>query len=285
MELSGGMTLLLAILSSASMAVVLKLFQKDSGNRFAIIIGNYVTCVVLAFLLLPSKDVILHPDPVTVVLGLAGGILFVAGLVSMQSSIAANGAILTSAFSRLGLLVPLLLSILIYSERPGGFQLAGLALVFAAIWLVSGERKTQSENSPMLLLVVLLSCGGADAMAKIFEHAGRREQDNLYFLYVFAMAALLTLFLLIREYRLTGKRVLPGDLLAGIAVGIPNYFSSMLLLKALVHLPAFIVYPCFSTGAILMVTLAGILLFGEHLAKRQWAGLGMIAAALVLLNL
>ena len=38
-----------------------------------------------------------------------GGFLFVAGLVLMQTSVAANGAALTAAFSKLGLIVPLLI--------------------------------------------------------------------------------------------------------------------------------------------------------------------------------
>jgi multidrug transporter EmrE-like cation transporter len=74
-------------------------------------------------------------------------------------------------------------------------------------------------------------------------------------------------------------------MLAGAAVGVPNYFSSYLLLQALVSLPAFFVYPVFSTGTILVVLLCSALLFKERPVRRQLAGIGVILAALALLNL
>ena len=45
-----------------------------------------------------------------------------------------------------------------------------------------------------------------------------------------------------------------------------------------------VAYPVYSVGGILLVTLAGVLLFRERLGKRRWVALGLILAALVLLN-
>ena len=50
-------------------------------------------------------------------------------------------------------------------------------------------------------------------------------------------------------------------------------------------IPAFIVYPVFSTGAILFVTLISIPLFKEYLNRNQIISLGLILGALVLLNI
>ena len=285
MQLSAELYLILAILSSASMAIALKIFQGGEGNRYAILLGNYLTCVLLAFALLPEKTVFFRMERATLICGCIGGLFFVTALVGMQSSVRVNGAILTAAFSRLGLLVPLLISIFVFGEKPGGWQIAGLVCVFAAMWLIGGKEESQAGIRFALLLFVLIFCGSGDAMAKIFEHTGKSEQDALYIFFVFLTAAILTLLLLIREYRVTGKRTAMRDMAAGIAVGIPNYFSSLMLLKALEKLPAILVYPVFSTGAILVVTLLGALLFGERPGKRQWIALGIILAALVLLNI
>ena len=75
------------------------------------------------------------------------------------------------------------------------------------------------------------------------------------------------------------------DFLAGIAVGIPNYFSSLLLLKSLSALPSFIVYTCFSTGALILVSIVSLTFFKERPTVRQIIGLIMVLAALVILNL
>ena len=72
---------------------------------------------------------------------------------------------------------------------------------------------------------------------------------------------------------------------AGAAVGIPNYFSSSFLLKSLSGLPAFVVYPAFSAGTLVLVTVIAIIMFREIPGKKTWIGIGLIAAALILLNI
>ena len=75
------------------------------------------------------------------------------------------------------------------------------------------------------------------------------------------------------------------DALFGLLIGIPNYFSARFLLLSLAQLPAVVVYPSFSVGTIVLVTLAGVLFFKEKLSTRKWIALGVILGALVLLNL
>ena len=97
--------------------------------------------------------------------------------------------------------------------------------------------------------------------------------NSLYFFFLFFSAALLTFFLLIREFRKTGKKTSWRDLAAGILVGIPNYFSSVLLLKALNGIEA------------LIVTFVGLIAFKERLNRKQLLGLLLILLSIVLLNL
>ena len=288
MVLSGYLYLSLAIASSAIMAIVLKLFRHQTGNRYGILLGNYLTCIIIALLQFQSPSIILQTDSVTLICSFISGFLFVAGLVTMQSSIQVNGAILTTAFAKLGLIVPLLMSILFLKERPGVLQILGLFLVFAAIIVINSTADTFSSSTRpviLLLLAVLLACGGGDAMAKIFERAGSRDMDSMYFFLLFFWAFLFALLLMFLELKRTGKRVNGKEFLAGILVGIPNYFSSVLLLKALIHLPAFLVYPCFSTGTILLVSLVSTVIFKEKPGARKWYGLLLILIALILLNL
>ena len=289
MKLTAEIYLLLAIISSAAMSIVLKLFPvKEGMNRYAIILGNYLTCVVIGFLLLPEKGLIFHPEPVTLLCGVLGGVMFFLGLFTQQKSIEVNGAILTSAFTMLGLVVPLLLSILLFGEKPTAMQAAGIVLVIIAVLVINGAKKEEGLNlqiRPILLVFVLLSYGGAGSMSKIFESVGSRAQDELYIFYVFVFASVLTAFLMWSETKIHGKKISGKDFLAGVLVGIPNYFSSALQLAALVGLPAIIVYPTFSTGVIVLVTLVGAIAFKEKPGKRGWIGVGIILAAVLLLNL
>ena len=68
-------------------------------------------------------------------------------------------------------------------------------------------------------------------------------------------------------------------------MGVPNFVSSRLLLAALTKLPAFLIYPCYSVGVILVISVASFFLFRKRLNRCQMGAAGMILGALVLLNL
>ena len=281
--------LVLAVISSAAMALVLKCFREQKGSRYGILLGNYLTCVVISFLMLPEKGQFLTGAPITLYCGIGGGIFFVLALVCMQSSIRANGAGLTSAFARLGLVVALGLSILLFGERPTVLQFIGIGLTLAAILLLrvdgGGEARRKSGSGFGLLLLTLGASGCADAMAKVFDVYGPRAEDRLYFFWLFVTAILLCGALAFAEKRRTGKGIVLNEFAAGVLVGVPNYFSSWLLLRALRAVPATVVYPSYSTATILLVLALSALLFRERLTGRQWPGVLLILAALALLNL
>ncbi len=288
MNLPSPAALAMAVICTASLTLLMRLFSTSRGNRYGMILGNYLTCTVIGFLLLPEKAMLLHAHPAAIICGIAGGFLFVLSLVCMQSSIAVSGAILTSAFSKLGLIVPLALSIFLFHETPTLLQGAGLLIVLCAFLVMN--RSSSAEKQPqefhlLSLLIVLLTNGMADAMAKVYSTAQLPEEEPFYMFVLFLCASVLTSFLLLLETRRTGRKASLKDLVSGIAIGIPNYFSSLFLLAALRSIPSFITYPVFSAGGILLVTAAGILLFHERLSRNQMLGLMMILVSLVILNI
>lgn len=276
----------MAILSSAAMALALRAVRDPGGNRFGILLGNYLSCTLLALLLTPRGVSVLEGGGSTLWLGAVSGFFYVAALVCMQASIHRNGAGLSSAFAKSGLLVSLLASLLLFGERPGWLQLLGVGLILGAMGLIySGQGTAQGSGRRFGLLLLTLLCNGcADAMAKVFEQLGSPAANTAYFFWLFLTAFLLTGLLALGERQKSGKPLRLREALMGAAVGVPNYFSSYLLLLALRRLPAFLVFPLFSTGTILTVLLAGRLLFGEKLSRRQGLGICLILGALILLN-
>ena len=284
--------LLLAALSSAALTLVLKWFRDPKGSRYGILLGNYLTCMLIAFIQMPDKGRFYQASPSTFLLGGISGFLFVAGLVTMQSSVRQNGATLTSAFSKLGMLIPLLMSFLFFGDVPTWLQAVGLLFAVGAIIVLNlpgkAEHAKEEPGSRMilwLLLVTLLASGLSEGMSKVFERLGNQTEDTRYFFFLFLTAAVLTAVLAIADKIRHGKGIRLKEMAAGILAGIPNYFSAWFLLKALIRLPAMLVYPVFSVGSILLVTGFGALIFKERLEKRQWLGLGLILIALILLNL
>ena len=131
------------------------------------------------------------------------------------------------------------------------------------------------------VLLLLLAGGGGDAMSKIFEEVGNPAFSGHFLLHTFSMALGLCLILFGIGREKAGK----WEVLFGLLIGIPNFFSAKFLLGALTQLPAVVVYPSFSVATMLIVTLTGVVAFRERLSKLQWAALSAIIVALVLLNI
>ena len=199
----------------------------------------------------------------------------------LQWNIRRNGMVLSSTFKRLGLLVCMVVSIVLFREMPSAMHWVGFFLAVVAIVLIN-YQPGETAGSKVGLLIALLCGGLCDSMSKIFEELGNPALSDHFLMYTFCMALIACAALTAKK-----KEGLPGkaEWLFGAVVGIPNFFSAKFLLASLRDLPGIIVYPVYSVGTILVVTVTGVFCFREKLEKRQIVALGMILAALVLLNI
>ena len=276
--------LVLALLSNSVLAMVLKYL--NTSSPYGVFLVNYITCTLLAFGAMEPKT-LYNGDLTPCWLGAATGLIYLASLSANGYSIHQNGAILSSVFTRLGVLVPILLSVALFGERPTLVQAVGIALAVAAAVVMNGlpgrgDLPAAGQKVHLLALVLtLLLNGTADAMSKVFTQLGQRQDDGLFMFYIFLFAGLATLVLLVRRRQTLTRR----DVVLEVVDREPNFLSSRLLLAALTRLPAFLVYPCYSVGVILVISAASYVCFQERLNRRQLGAAGMILAALVLLNL
>ena len=278
------MYLILAILSSAGVSLVMRLSVDRIKNNITMLAAGYLSCTLLALLhTLISGNIRLSGEgfPLTAVLGGAAGILLLAGFVFLQLNVKINGVVLSGVFAKLGVLVPTLLSVLIFKEKPKILQIIGFALAIAAIILINSEHDEKKAGSKTALILLLLSNGLADSMSKVYEEVGCEDLQDVYLLISFFSAFILCIILLLCKK----QSVTPADVGYGLLLGVPNYYSARFLIKALATVPAVAAYPTYSVATIVVITVAGVLLFHEKLTKRQIIGMAVIAAALVLLNL
>ena len=98
----------------------------------------------------------------------------------------------------------------------------------------------------------------------------------------YSLAALLTALVMAL---LKKQKIRLADIGSGLLIGIPNYFSARFLLLSLGKIPAVIAYPVYSSGTIMITSMAGLLIFNEKLNFHKKLALVLILSALVLLNL
>lgn len=276
--------LLLAILCSSMVQIVMRLSTEKVTNNMSMLAVNYTTCILIAAAYTGFGNLLPRIDG----LGVAGGLGFLQGLlyllafILLQFNDRRNGVVLSASFMKLGLLVPIAVSVIFFGEEPGVFHIIGFVIALAAIILINYDPEKIAPAGSKLGLIALLLVGGfGDVMAKLYQELGNPELSAQFLLYTFGGALIMSLVLMLVKKERPGK----AELIFGILVAIPNYFSSKFLLSALAELDAVITYPCYNVGTIMVATLAGIWLFRERLRKHQWIAMAAILVALILLNL
>lgn len=272
--------LILAICSSVCVSLVMRLSAKNAKGSLCMLATNYLMCLFIALCFTGAKNVApaLPGLGQALVLGAVNGIFYLASFVIYQRSVARNGIVLSSTFMKLGLLVPIAVSVI--WEVPTIVQIIGFLIALVGIVLITGNKDNSARFSPGLLVLLVLG-GSANAMSEVFEEVGNAALSSQFLLYTFGAAFLLCVLLML----LKKERPNRYTIFYGLLIGIPNYFSARFLLLSLQSVPAMIAHPTYSAVSVAAVAVMGVCVFQERLSKRQWFAMGLILICLILLNL
>ena len=274
--------LLLAIISSSLVSIVMRVSKKYLDGNLGMTVTNYVICTSMAAIYSGVNNLFPKTEGAgfTLQLGAITGVLYLAGLLITQVNIQKNGVVLSTIFQKLGLVIQILISVVIFRERPELTQVLGIVLCLAAVILINFEKEQTIIQFKLGLVLTLLVSGFCEGMSKIHEELGNAALAEHFLFYTFGTAMVLCLGLIVMKKAKVGLR----DIIFGILLGVPNYFSAKFLLKSLESVPAVIAFPTFSVGAIVIITFTGVLVFKEKLSRKQVIGTAGILLALVLLN-
>ena len=287
--------LILAIISSSLVSVMMRVGEGKAKNNISMLSVNYMICMILSFAYTGIGTLFQTGEGMGTAIGLGSvnGFFYILSLLLFQNSVKHNGVVLSAIFMKLGIMMPLVISVILFKEIPTAIQSVGFILAIAAIVLINlkekspkntlekTEKKSVKKNYTKLgLILVLIGCGMADGMSKIYQELGTEQFEELFLVFTFVIAFLLSVILVI----IKKQKFTKNEFLYGAMLGVPNYFSARFLLKALGEIPAVVVYPTFSIGTIAVITLTGMLAFKEKITKLQMFAIGLIAIAVVLLN-
>lgn len=272
-----------AILGGAMIAIVMRISEDHTGAKTPKLAVSYFTSTLLAavHMLMAGQSLVARGSSAPIIIGSIGGVLYLSSLLLLELNVRKNGIVLSSTFMKLGLLVPLAISLVFFNERPSLIQFCGVLLAIAAIVLINLKDHDNAIQFKIGLPLLLITNGSADAISKVYEQFGPVSMSDQFLFYIFVVAALLSCMLAFIRREKAGK----ADILFGMLIGIPNFYAARITLKALEHIPASIFYPSCHVGTLMVVTLAGLFFFREKLSRRQWAAVGLIFVAMVLLNL
>ncbi|MGB5236108.1 MAG: EamA family transporter [Flavobacteriaceae bacterium] len=280
--------LALSILFSSFIFLIFKLYKRYHINTVHAIIINYITaCMVGIFFYNGHTSIDDIPYQSWFIGSLCLGVLFILVFNLMARTSQQLGVSAASVATKMSLVIPVLLGVWLYGESLGGIKIFGILLALTAVYF-SSVKKSNLEvraNNWYLPLFVFLGSGIIDGSIKYLEeYHVSSEAFPIFSAVVFAAAALTgILFITVRGIRVWNKWKFK-DLLGGIALGIPNFFSIYFLLRALQspQMNSASVFTINNVAIVMLTTLLGIALFKESLSSKNWTGIAMAVLSIVL---
>ena len=122
--------LLLSIIGSALISIIMRLSTNRVSARLSMLCANYFMCLSLAaafsgFRVFPGGEEGLGG---ALGMGIFNGALYLSSFILLQYNTGKSGVVLSSVFMKLGLLVPMAASTLLFGEFPTGVQIAGFVI-------------------------------------------------------------------------------------------------------------------------------------------------------------
>jgi len=277
--------LLFSILSASMIFVVFKLFSRYKIDTLNAIVVNYIVACISGLIAFDGVIIVAeipHFSWFYYTLGLGAFFIIVFNLMALTTQ--RCGLSVVSVATKMSLAIPIVFGLLYYKEQLGIFNGLGIVLALIAVYLASVKTSnglSVQKNNMVLPLLVFLGSGIIDTSIKFLEESFVAENDiPLFSATIFGSAAGIGILVLVYQ-KIIGKFNFQfKNIVGGILLGVPNYFSIYFLVKALRSgiLESSGIFTVNNVGVVLISTFAGILLFKEKLLPKNW--LGVILAIL-----
>jgi drug/metabolite transporter (DMT)-like permease len=221
---------------------------------------------------------------------LALGALFIIVFNLMAITTQHSGLSVVAVATKMALVIPIAFGLWYYKEPLGPFKAAGIVFALIAVYLVSVKKDSGiilQKRNLVLPLLVFLGSGLIDTSLNFLQNdfITNKSLIPLFSSTIFMTAGIIGITVLMAQ-KIKGVLILEfKNVVAGIVLGIPNYFSIYFLVKALRSdlFDSSDIFTINNVTIVIISTLLGIVFFRERLSMKNWIGiiLAIISIALV----
>lgn len=226
--------------------------------------------------------------PYTVFLGM----FFILGFNITAVTIQRFGMGFTSIMQKMSLILPAGFALIFYHERANPSKLIGLCIALISIWLINFPfkdlRKLVDGKAILLLLpiFVFLTSGIIEILILFLDRSKIVQNGDIHFVsFIFGIAGITGMLVWIGKSFKTGIKFSKNSIIAGVLLGIPNFFSIYLLVYMLsVGWEGSVLFPLNNIGVLVLSALVGYIIFNEAFNKWKWIGLTLAVIAIYLIS-
>ena len=288
--------LLGSILLSSYLTLSFKVLQRLNINTLQAIVFNYIACVCTGAVVNGSFPV--NKENISApwfVWALLMGLMFISIFNVIGFTTQKLGVAVASVANKLSMVIPFVFSIYLYNENATILKIAGIVIALAAVVLTcypSQKEGVETKKHTQLLLllpvVLFISSGLLDTLIVYVKNNFFNDPTanfNNFLITAFSIAGFIGLVILAIQVA-TGKQKFSGKaVVAGIIIGVPNYFSIWCLGKVITayHGNSSAIIPVNNMGIVLFSAVVAWAIFKEKLSMINWLGIILSVAAIALI--
>ncbi len=278
------LNLVLATLFSASFALTVRYAQGRRCNMWAVGALNY-SVAALTNLALQSARGSLAPSASTAWIGATAGVSYVVAYFVLFRLMALRGVAISTAISRLAVVIPVVASIVIWHDRPNTYQAIGCLLALVSLPLLGIKPAAAGsgvDRRAIAFMAALFLLNGYNSIAfKMFEETHLSGEAALFLALLFSVAAFVAVVAWCGHRAGSSAK----DLVPGIGLGVVNALANLSFVAALRELPGVLVFPFHSAVGLAVTVIAARLIWKERGTRLETAGILVSLVAAVLINL
>lgn len=222
--------------------------------------------------------------------GAGFGVLTVLFQLSYIKAMACGNVSLSVLIVNLGMILPVILSVVCYGESLSAMRFLGLCLtVLALILSVDGKnRSPQFKKWFFLSILATLSNAGIAVLQKSFSKTPWSGEVKPFVAFGYVVATILSLLLclFLRERNREGERKFDWKLFLGaLSIGVILGVFQVLNTKAIAMIEGTLFFPAYNGGTLILSSLSGLLILRDRLNRKQFLGLAVGVIAIILMNL
>ena len=282
--------LLLSILFSTGLFVVFKYFGIYKIDVLKAIFVNYIVAFSMGFFFaerqIPISEIYLQP-------WFSGalflGALFVSIFFVMAMTAQKNGVSVTSIAGKMSVVVPVFFGILLYNESVTFLKIVGIIMALIAVYLSSVKEEKSKKNGTLLLPILLfIGSGTIDTLLKYIQENHVSDEDvSIFSGSLFGIAGAFSFLILVIKTLKKRESFGYKNIIAGIILGVPNYYSIIFLIKALQNknFESSTLFTINNVAIVVVSTLVGLFFFKEKFSIKNKIGVAMAILGIILVTI
>ena len=269
----------IAVITVTWIFILFKLFPKYNINTFQAVVFNYLAAFSCGTLLYGSqitKNIFEHSE--WMIWALFCGGLFISLFFLMGKSSQNNGVSLTTVVVKMSMAFSMILMIIIYHETLTIYKIAAISLALVGIFFLSKEKQNaeKKNNDKILLIILFIGCGLLDFVLNYVQNFKLQYISSpLFSAFGLGLAGVIGCLILIIKSFKRKEKVTYKNIVAGILLGIPNYFSIYYLIHSyeVLDLPDSTVLALLNVLSVLASLVAGYFMFKEKITWLKSVGI------------